>query len=65
MKYVRSTAQFPDPVSVGARDWGEETLLATSSGNFTLKNFSLKLVQRVDCNTIERKMNVDMLFRVA
>ena len=42
MKYVRSTAQFPDPVSVGARDWGEETLLATSSGNFTLKKLFIK-----------------------
>ena len=42
MKSGRSIAQFPVPETVGARDWGEETLLATSSGNFTLKKLFIK-----------------------
>ena len=51
MKYVRSTAQFPDPVSVGARDWGEETLLATSSGNFTLKKLFINIDLRASVHS--------------
>ena len=33
----RPVAQFPEPESVGARDWGDETLLVMSPGNYTMK----------------------------
>ena len=33
---------FPQSVSVGPRDWGEENLLVLSSGNYTMKKLSVK-----------------------
>ena len=36
------TAQFPKPEIVGERAWGQESLLALSKGNFTLKKLFIK-----------------------
>ncbi len=33
---------FPESVSIGKRDWGEENLLVLSSGNYTMKKLSTK-----------------------
>lgn len=33
---------FPEMVSVGEREWGEENLLVLSSGNYTMKKLSVK-----------------------
>ena len=42
MKISRPTAQFPEPSSIGERDWGEEILLVLSEGNFTMKKLFIK-----------------------
>ena len=41
-KTNRPTANFPQPVSVGPRDWGEEILLVHAPGLYTLKKLILK-----------------------
>lgn len=33
---------FPQPESVGPRDWGEEILLVLSNGKYTMKKLSIK-----------------------
>lgn len=38
----RPLARFPEAESVGPRDWGDETLLVLSSGNYTMKKLTLK-----------------------
>ena len=39
---TRPTARFPAAESVGERDWGEETLLVLSSGNYSMKKLVVK-----------------------
>lgn len=34
--------EFPEPESVGPREWGEETLLVLSSGKYTMKKLYVK-----------------------
>jgi mannose-6-phosphate isomerase-like protein (cupin superfamily) len=38
----RPTAQFPDAISVGEREWGEETLLVLSPGKYTMKKLFVR-----------------------
>ena len=42
MKNSSGTAWFPAPEDLGERVWGEEMLLSTSPGNFTLKKLFIK-----------------------
>ena len=37
-----ATAEFPEPQSMGERDWGEEMLLAVVPGSYSLKRLSMK-----------------------
>lgn len=41
-KQPNGPARFPSAESVGPRDWGTETLLCQSSGNYTLKLITMK-----------------------
>ena len=42
MKKTIPVPVFPKAESVGSRDWGEETLLVLSNGNYTMKKLSVK-----------------------
>ena len=42
MRDEKYKAQFPKKTSIGERNWGNETLLASSPGNFTLKKLFIK-----------------------
>lgn len=42
MKKTIPVPIFPELQSVGPRDWGEESLLVLSSGNYTMKKLSVK-----------------------
>ena len=42
MKKIIPVPIFPELQSVGPRDWGEESLLVLSSGNYTMKKLSVK-----------------------
>jgi len=42
MKQKIPVPKFPKSVSVGPREWGEETLLVISSGKYTMKKLSIK-----------------------
>lgn len=41
MKQPNGPAQFPEPTSLGPRDWGKEILLCTSPGNYTFKRIEM------------------------
>ena len=38
----RNLVEFMQPKSMGERDWGEDTLIALSPGNYTLKKLFIK-----------------------
>ena len=50
---------FPKKKQIGKRPWGKEELLVLIPKILTLKKLTIKKVQPVDCNIIEKKMSVD------
>ena len=39
---MRPVAEFPEPINMGERLWGEETLIAASSQKYTMKKLFVK-----------------------